>query len=56
MIEDDMSHLNLSHPLINNADCSLMHDMNKIEIVLTEESKEPSKPISFLDDTITSTK
>jgi hypothetical protein len=56
MIEEDISHLNFSHPLINNADCSLMQDMNKIDIVLTEESKEPLKPISFLDDTIISTK
>lgn len=55
-IEDEVYKFNSTQPLLNNADCSMIQEVHKMEILLSEESKLNWKPISFLDDTMISSK
>ena len=55
-LKDEEYKLNIIQPNSLNKDNSLYQEIQKMEILFTDESKFLTKPISFLDDTIHSIK
>jgi hypothetical protein len=56
MLNDEMSGIHLAHALENQTDSSMIQDLNKMETIMTEKSKQNCRPISFIDDTVLSIK